>query len=157
MERYKPNVTVACVIACEDKYLMVEELIDGKLTYNQPAGHLEAHESLTQACAREVLEETGLAIKPQSLIKIYQFQANEDLAFLRFTYACALDELLTPAPQDNAICRALWMTLDEIEQRKPQLRSPLVLQCIHDYRQGKLFSTDVVNSQFLLLAQSHNA
>lgn len=46
MERYKPNVTVACVINCDDKYLMVEELIDGKLTYNQPAGHLEAFESL---------------------------------------------------------------------------------------------------------------
>ncbi len=149
MERYKPNVTVACVINCDDKYLMVEELIDGKLTYNQPAGHLEAFESLNQACEREVWEETGLSIKAQSLINIYQFQARDDLAFLRFTYACTLDEPLTPKPQDSAIRRALWMTLDEITQLKSQLRSPLVLQCIDDFRQGKLFSTEVVNSRFL--------
>ncbi|MCG9722230.1 NUDIX hydrolase [Shewanella sp. Isolate7] len=149
MERYKPNVTVACVIASEDKYLMVEELIDGKLTYNQPAGHLEAFESLNQACEREVWEETGLSIQVQSLINIYQFQANEDLAFLRFTYACVLNEQLTPAPQDSAIRRALWMTYDEIAELKTQLRSPLVLQCIDDFHQGTLFSTEVVNSRFL--------
>ncbi|WP_281213081.1 NUDIX hydrolase [Shewanella insulae] len=149
MNRYKPNVTVACVINCDDKYLMVEELIYGRLTYNQPAGHLEAFESLEQACEREVWEETGLAVKPESLINIYQFQASEELAFLRFTYASILDEAITPKPQDSAIRRALWMTLDEITQLKSQLRSPLVLQCIHDFRQGKLFSTQVVNSRFL--------
>lgn len=149
MERYKPNVTVACIIKSRDKYLMVEELIDGQLRYNQPAGHLEAHESLTDACKREVFEETGLHIVPESLIGIYQFQANPELAFLRFTYFCQLEQQLIPTPQDKAIRRALWLSLKEITELKALLRSPLVLQSIEDQLQGKHFSSEIINSQLL--------
>ncbi len=149
MDRYKPNVTVACIIKSQDRYLMVEELIDGQLRYNQPAGHLEANESLLDACIREVFEETGLQIIPESLVGIYQFQANPELAFLRFTYFCQLVQQLTPTPQDKAISRALCLTLEEITERKAQLRSPLVLQSIEDQRQGKHFSPEIVNSQLL--------
>ena len=149
MQRYKPNVTVACVIKCQDKYLMVEELIEGQLRYNQPAGHLEANESLLDACIREVYEETGVNVNPTSLIGIYQFAATDDLAFLRFSYFAELATQLNPLPQDPAINRALWLSLTEIKALKSQLRSPLVLQCIEDQLSGKQFSTDVVNSQFL--------
>ncbi len=50
-ERYRPNVTVACIIEAEKRFLLVEELIDGQQKFNQPAGHLEANESLIDACA----------------------------------------------------------------------------------------------------------
>ncbi|QYK02743.1 NUDIX hydrolase [Shewanella psychrotolerans] len=149
MKRYKPNVTVACVIKCQDKYLMVEELIEGQLRYNQPAGHLEANESLLDACIREVYEETGVNVNPTELIGIYQFSATNDLAFLRFSYFCELLTQQAPLPQDAAINRALWLSLTEIKALKSQLRSPLVLQCIEDQLSGKQFSTDVVNCQFL--------
>ncbi|MCG9697013.1 NUDIX hydrolase [Shewanella sp. Isolate11] len=149
MHRYKPNVTVACVIRSQDKYLMVEELIDGELKYNQPAGHLEANESLINACKREVREETGLTVEPESLIGIYQFQANSELAFLRFTYFCQLEQQLDTEPQDQAINRAVWLSITEIRTLKSQLRSPLVLQCIEDQLQGKQFSPEIVNCQFL--------
>lgn len=149
MPRYKPNVTLACVIKCQDKYLMVEELIEGQLQYNQPAGHLEANESLLDGCIREVYEETGLSVSPAALIGIYQYTTSSDLAFLRFTYFCELATQLAASPQDSAINRALWLTLAEIKALKSQLRSPLVLQCIEDLQSGKQFSTDVVNCQFL--------
>ncbi|MDI8800048.1 NUDIX domain-containing protein, partial [Salmonella enterica subsp. enterica serovar Montevideo] len=42
----------------EDKFLVVEETINGKSLWNQPAGHLEADETLAQAAARELWEET---------------------------------------------------------------------------------------------------
>jgi ADP-ribose pyrophosphatase YjhB (NUDIX family) len=54
-----PHVTVATVIENDGKFLLVEELADGKAVYNQPAGHLDANESLEQAAIRETLEETG--------------------------------------------------------------------------------------------------
>ena len=38
---WRPHVTVACVVADGDRYLMVEEEACGRLAYNQPAGHLE--------------------------------------------------------------------------------------------------------------------
>ena len=59
--RFKPNVTVAAIIADGDKYLLVEEKSNGRLVINQPAGHLEKDESLIEAVCREVIEETAYA------------------------------------------------------------------------------------------------
>ncbi|VUC86023.1 mutT family protein [Salmonella sp. NCTC 11881] len=52
---FKPHVTVACIVHAEDKFLVVEETINGKSLWNQPAGHLEADETLAQAAARETV------------------------------------------------------------------------------------------------------
>lgn len=52
---FKPHVTVACVVHAEDKFLIVEETINGKALWNQPAGHLEANETLLQAAERETV------------------------------------------------------------------------------------------------------
>ena len=51
---FKPHVTVACVVHAEGKFLVVEETINGKALWNQPAGHLEADETLVEAAAREL-------------------------------------------------------------------------------------------------------
>jgi len=39
---HKPNVTVAAIVRCQDKYLLVKERDKhtGEICYNQPAGHL---------------------------------------------------------------------------------------------------------------------
>lgn len=161
--RYKPNVTVACIIhaSSQDKYLLVEEWIEGEQRFNQPAGHLEANESLTQACEREVLEETGLSLKPQGLVGIYQFSANENLAFVRFTFFVQLDEMPPPAPQDDAIHAAHWLNFEQIEAKQPLLRSPLVLDCLRDYRrhlqQGAAYPLDLLNSDRLTIAPKSKA
>ncbi|MFB2642830.1 NUDIX hydrolase [Shewanella bicestrii] len=153
--RYKPNVTVACIIHAptEDKYLLVEEWIDDEQRFNQPAGHLEANESLIQACKREVLEETGLDLEPQGLVGIYQFSASEALAFVRFTFFVQVDALLPPKPQDADIDAAHWLSFEQIEAKMDQLRSPLVLDCLRDYRhqqqQGQTYSLELLNSQRL--------
>ncbi len=62
---FKPHVTVACVVHAEGKFLVVEETINGKALWNQPAGHLEANETLVEAAARELWEETGISAQPQ--------------------------------------------------------------------------------------------
>ena len=54
--RKLPPVTVAAVIERGGKLLFVQEVIDGRLVLNQPAGHLDPGESLIEACRREVLE-----------------------------------------------------------------------------------------------------
>ena len=50
-----PHITVASVIKSDDKYLFVEEYVQDKVVLNQPAGHLEENESLSEACVRETL------------------------------------------------------------------------------------------------------
>ena len=150
-QRYRPNVTVACVLHCQGQFLMVEEMIDGQQKFNQPAGHLEANESLVAACEREIAEETGLTNAAiQGLVGIYQYTASPELAFLRFTFFCELASMPTALiPQDKAITATHWLRLDDIKRRSAQLRSPLVLQCIEDYLSGKQIPLDVLSSQFL--------
>lgn len=155
--RYRPNVTVACVIEAQGKFLLVEEWINGKQQFNQPAGHLEAHESLVMACEREILEETGLSLTPQALVRIDQFSASPELAFLRFTFCCSLADALPTQPQDADITAAHWLSYAEISARQSQLRSPLVLDTIDAYLRGERLPLDCLNSRCLTLAPAADA
>jgi phosphatase NudJ len=134
-ERYKPNTTVACVIYSQGKFLLVEECIDGAVKFNQPAGHLEANESIIDGCAREIVEETGLELTPQALVGIYQFRASANLAFVRYTFCIELTKQQHAKPRDNAITDTHWLSLAEIIALGSQLRSPLVLKSIEDFLQ----------------------
>ncbi|MGL5393295.1 MAG: NUDIX hydrolase [Shewanella sp.] len=160
--RYKPNVTVACIIHAQlqDKYLMVEEWIEGEQRFNQPAGHLEANESLIDACTREVFEETGLSLKPQGLVGIYQLSAV-DVAFVRFTFFAKLQTMAKASPQDSVIHGAHWLSFAQIQAKADLLRSPLVLDCLKDYRrqqqQGLSYPLDLLNSDRLTIAPRNKA
>ncbi len=133
MQRYRPNTTVACVIHSQGQFLLVEEIINGKHCFNQPAGHLEANESIEQACLREVFEETGLKVTLSGLIKVYQFTAQDGTAFVRFTFAAELAMQQSCVPNDPAIKACHWFSYEQLKQNNLQLRSPLVCQSIDDY------------------------
>jgi phosphatase NudJ len=154
MSRYKPNTTVACVIHSQGQFLLVEELIDGQVRYNQPAGHLEAGESLINACQREVYEETGLKLMPQGLVSIYQFSASDALAFVRFTFFATLTAPLKTRPLDCAITATHWLSRDQVASLGEQLRSPLVLKSIDDYLHQPHLPLSLLNSDLLTIAQT---
>ncbi|XQW86743.1 NUDIX hydrolase [Thalassotalea piscium] len=151
-DQFKPNATVAAVICCNNKFLLVEEFEQGKTVYNQPAGHLEANENLIDACKREVLEETGLHLEPQYCSGIYYFHRPElSLYFLRFCFVVELDNeqfstYLNSQPQDDDIIATHWFTLDEIHAKAEQLRSPMVLECIEDYLKGNKINLSLIKS-----------
>lgn len=137
-DQFKPNTTVAAVVHCQGKFLLVEEVENGQTVFNQPAGHLEANENLINACKREVLEETGLALSPEYVNGIYYFHRKDlNLYFLRFCFVMEVTECLTRKPQDDEIVAAHWFTLDEIKANISQHRSPMVMQCINDYLANK--------------------
>jgi phosphatase NudJ len=136
-KQFKPNTTVAAVIHHQGKFLFVEEIDNSKVVFNQPAGHLEANESLVTAIKREVLEETGLALEPDYLCGIYYFHRPDlKLYFLRFCFVIELDQWLTGKPQDNEIIDTHWFTLKQIKEKRQSLRSSMVLECIEDYLAG---------------------
>ncbi len=54
---------------------MVEELKRGRMVLNQPAGHLDPNETLTEAAVRETLEETGWDVEPTGVLGIYLYTA----------------------------------------------------------------------------------
>ena len=55
--------------ADEQRALLVRRVDDGR--WAVPGGYMEPGESLTEACRREVFEETGLTVKVQRLIGLY--------------------------------------------------------------------------------------
>lgn len=137
-DQFKPNTTVAVVAVYQNKFLLVEELEHGKTVYNQPAGHLESNESLISAIERELKEETGLTLSPEYLCGIYYYyRAAINLYYLRFCFVIELDAILSTQPEDDDIIACHWFTLAEIKEKSTQLRSPLVLECIEDYLDGK--------------------
>ncbi|MBP9713128.1 MAG: NUDIX hydrolase [Sterolibacterium sp.] len=147
---WKPHVTVAAIIEREGRFLLVEEEVsDGAqgtlIRYNQPAGHLDENESLLHACSREALEETAWHFTPQHLVGVYQWQRPaRDVTYLRFAYCGQLGEHEAARALDDGILRALWLTPAEIESRREQHRSPLVMQCVRDYLAGRRFPLDLV-------------
>jgi 8-oxo-dGTP pyrophosphatase MutT (NUDIX family) len=135
---WRPHVTVACVIADGARFLMVEERIGGRLVYNQPAGHLDDHESLIAAAQRETLEETGWTVHLEHLIGVHQWRSHEHgEGVVRFSFAGRAVAHDPTRTLDQGIERALWLTREEIVALGDRLRSPLVLLSIDAWLAGQ--------------------
>jgi ADP-ribose pyrophosphatase YjhB (NUDIX family) len=141
-----PHITVAAVVQKDDRFLLVEELADGRKVFNQPAGHLEPGESLVEAVIRETLEETAWRFEPHALSGIYQWTHPEkQKTFIRFAFAGEVTKHLPDRELDTGIIRAVWLGKDQLLARSGQLRSPMVLRCIDDYLSGQRFPLDIVS------------
>jgi 8-oxo-dGTP pyrophosphatase MutT (NUDIX family) len=145
---WKPSVTVAAVIERDGRFLLVEEEADGGICLNQPAGHLEEGESLLDAAAREVLEETAYAFKPTQLVGVYLWRSEADAAsattYLRFAFIGEVGSLDAARALDDGILRTLWLTPDGIAARRAEHRSPLVQRCIDDYLRGRRYPLELL-------------
>jgi 8-oxo-dGTP pyrophosphatase MutT (NUDIX family) len=134
---WKPEVTVAAVVSHDRKFLLVEELIDGRLVLNQPAGHLEAAETLLAAVVRETREETAWRFSPEALVGAYRWHGTrEGRSFLRFAFSGDVDDHRPEQPLDQGIVRAVWLSREEMLAQRERLRSPLVMRCVEDYLLG---------------------
>ncbi|KRB41040.1 NUDIX hydrolase [Rhodanobacter sp. Root179] len=143
---WRPHVTVACVVTRGERYLMVEEEVAGRLVYNQPAGHLDDHESLAQAALRETLEETGWTVELQHLIGVHQWRSTEHGdAVVRFSFAARAISHDPDRPLDSDIRRALWLTREEIAALGERLRSPMILQSIDLWLGGQRLPLEILS------------
>lgn len=117
---------------------MVEEEVNGRLAYNQPAGHLDDGESLASAAVRETLEETGWTVELEALVGVHQWRSTEHgESVLRFSFAARAVSHDPSRPLDEGIRRALWLTRAEVADLGDRLRSPLVLQSIDAWLSGQ--------------------
>lgn len=141
----RPAVTVATIVERDGRFLLVEEETRLGRKLNQPAGHLESGESIAQGAARETLEETGWRVRPQHLVGIYTWaDAGNGVTFVRFAFAARAEAHDADRPLDDGIVRALWLTYEELAERRGEHRSPLVLRCVQDYREGRRWPSDVI-------------
>ncbi len=144
-EIWRPDVTVATIVPRDGKFLLVEEIVQGRKVLNQPAGHLEAHESLHAAACRETLEETGWTVELKGFVAVYQWSNAERTGhFVRFTFVAEAVAHDAARPLDTGIVRACWLSRDEIAARSADLRSPMVLRGVDDYLAGRHLPLDTV-------------
>jgi 8-oxo-dGTP pyrophosphatase MutT (NUDIX family) len=133
-----PDVTVAAVAETAGRFLVVEERINRRLVFNQPAGHVERGETLLDAVVREAREETAWRFEPRSLIGVYLWRKPASgRRVLRFAFAGTVSDHDPSQRLDRGIVRTHWLSHAELELRHAQLRSPLVLRCVRDYLAGE--------------------
>jgi ADP-ribose pyrophosphatase YjhB (NUDIX family) len=146
-EVWKPSVTVAAVMERAGRFCLVEEEADGRLVFNQPAGHWEAGETLAAACAREALEETTHHFRPTGLLGVYRwYYAPRDATFLRFAF---VGEVLGEEPGralDREIRRVVWLAPEEIRALRDRHRSPLVMACVEDFLAGRRYPLELLRT-----------
>lgn len=142
---FNPHVTVAAVIEKDGKYLFVEEVSAGRTVINQPAGHLEANETLAQATIRETLEETGHHIELTDYLGIYLYTApSNGVTYVRHGFCAKVLSYDASATLDDGIIGPLWLTYDEFLAQSDRHRAPLVKVCLDDYRAGKHYPLDII-------------
>jgi 8-oxo-dGTP pyrophosphatase MutT (NUDIX family) len=133
-----PEITVAAIAETDGRFLLVEERINQRLVFNQPAGHVELGESLLTAVIRETREETAWRFEPESLIGVYLWRSPESgVTTMRFAFSGTVDDHQPEQALDHGIVCTHWLSRTDLQERERRLRSPLVMRCIEDYLTGQ--------------------
>ena len=140
-----PHVTVATVVEKDGKYLLVQEQSNGKLVYNQPAGHLDPDESLAQAAVRETLEESAWLVEIKGVVGLALYTSpHNNVTYHRTTFYA---EALSHNPDqalDDGIEQAVWMSYEEMLAAADSMRSGLVIKAVEQYRSGHRYPNELI-------------
>ena len=147
MTAWTAHVTVATVVEKNGKFLFVEEYSEGisHSVFNQPAGHVEAGETLVDAAIRETKEETGHDVEIDHLLGVYTYTPPmfPDRTYFRFCFLAHVIEEHPDAKLDTGIIQAVWMSFDEL-QNSARARSPLVIKALEDTIKGQKFPLSLI-------------
>jgi 8-oxo-dGTP pyrophosphatase MutT (NUDIX family) len=153
-----PDITVAAVTETDGRFLVVEERINRRLVFNQPAGHVERGETLLAAVVREVREETAWGFNPQALVGVYLWRnPSSGRSTMRFAFTGTVADHQAQQPLDRGIVCTHWLSREDLLEREQRLRSPLVLRCIEDYLGGTRRPLETVGDLNLRTAHTVSA
>lgn len=147
---WKPSITVAAVVENDGRFLLVEELIRGERVFNQPAGRVEAAESLVAAVARETLEETAWHFEAEWFLGVYPWRsvANQRTN-LRFAFTGRVFAHEPARALDAPVIATHWLRREELLLATRTLRTPIVLRCIDDYLAGQRLPLSAINDPLI--------
>ena len=112
-----PVVGVGAVVGFGDKVLLARRgQPPGQGRWSLPGGTVELGETLHQAVAREVMEETGLAVQAGPLLEVLEMIIPDEHSkiqyhYILFDYFCQAQSTAAVAGDDAA--QVAWFDLDE--------------------------------------------
>lgn len=148
MDFWTPHVTVAAVIEQDGRFLLVEEMVGGKRCLNQPAGHWESNETLSEAVSRETREETAYDFEAEFLVGIYRWATSDGRVYLRFAFGGRIFGHDPSLKLDEPIVATSWYKPDEIRADRARHRTPMVQKCVDDYLAQKRYPLTILNDFF---------
>ncbi len=103
------------VVRLQHRFLLVHERKHGQKWY-LPAGRVERGESLVEAARRETLEESGIPVVIEGILRIEHTPFSEGMARLRVIFvAHPEDDTPVKSIPDEESLGAGWFSLEELE------------------------------------------
>ena len=124
LPRHSVSVT-GVVVRADNRILMIQRADDAR--WVPPGGILELNESPEAGVVREVLEETGIEVKPERLIGVYK---NMKLGVVSLAFRCH-PVAGEPRTSDEATA-VKWLNLEEATAAAPEARAVRVTDAFRD-------------------------
>ena len=107
---------VLVVVRREDRFLVIQEKKYAPLWY-LPAGRVEPYEDFLSAARRETLEESGLQVRIERLVRVEHTPMAGGKARVRAVLtAVAVDDTEIKQRPDRESLGAAWVTLEELDR-----------------------------------------
>ena len=139
VDRARQVLVCACnLVADGDSYLLVRESKhSARSRFNLPAGTLEMGETLVEAAERECREETGLLVRVERLVAVYQCpRTSEGFAVVNFVFASVpTGGALAPSSRHPEVAFFPRASIAELG-RERRLRGMHIERAIDDYEAG---------------------
>ena len=140
-----PHTTVATIVEQNGRFLMVEENDEGRTVFNQPAGHLDEHETLFDAALRETLEETAWEVELRAFLGTYHYLSpHNNITYIRHCFIAVPLRERPGLELDPAIIQAHWLSADTILADDFRARSPIVQKVLQDYLAGHHYPLSLI-------------
>ncbi|HEY0963439.1 MAG TPA: NUDIX hydrolase [Pseudomonadales bacterium] len=136
--------SVATIVERDGLFLMVEEIDEGRTVFNQPAGHLEANETLFDAARRETLEESGWHVELTDFLGLYHYPAPNGVTYIRHCFVARPLWHDADRRLDTGIVAAHWLSADSILAPDFKARSPIVGRVLRDYLSGNRYPLSLI-------------
>lgn len=101
------------VVRLGHRFLLTQERKYGS-TWSIPGGRVEPGESLAEACIREVLEETGVPVRLDGIVRIEHTPSSTGSRVRVVFVATPLDDTPPKTVADEESLQARWLTMAEI-------------------------------------------
>ncbi|MBI3267392.1 MAG: NUDIX domain-containing protein [Planctomycetes bacterium] len=134
------------VVRKDDRFLLMHERTHGQPWY-LPAGRVEPGERLADGACREALEETGVPVKLDGILRVEHSPSEDGTARLRVIFAAHPASDLPPRTVPDAeSLGAAWVTVDEMQRLT--LREAQVLElCRYVARGGAVHPLSLLTEE----------